>query len=115
MLDLTDLQLWDGEEGDRHGGAGCETWFTHQAEIVKQFAEQLNVTEAWIREDYQEMNELLIKYFHGTVSVVFTSVQWSILAFDLYYQAFFLSSSEFWLCATILFYRIVFVFVIIVV
>ena len=84
MLDLADLQLWDGDEGDHHGGDGCETWFTHQAEVVRQFAEQLNVTEAWIREDYQEMNELLIKFFHGTVSVVFTRVKLTILIFDAY-------------------------------
>ncbi len=72
MLDLTDLQLWDVGEGDNYVGQGCKTWFSHQAEVVCHFAENLNVTESWIREDYQELNELLITFFHGTVSICFT-------------------------------------------
>ena len=64
-LDPTDLRLFEDEQ---YVGAGCGTWFTHQAGVVREFAEQLNVTEEWIREDYQEMNELLIVFFHGTVS-----------------------------------------------
>ena len=34
---------------------------------LKYFAENLNITETWIREDYQEMNELLIIFFGGRV------------------------------------------------
>lgn len=64
---MSDLQLWDGDEADQHGGEGCQTWFTYQAEVVRQFAEEINITQDWIREDYQEMAELLIIYFHGRV------------------------------------------------
>ena len=75
-LDLGNLLLWDGDAADQlpNGVPGCETWFTHQARIVCQFAEHLNTTEDWIREDYQEMNELLIKFFRVTVSIILAPV-----------------------------------------
>ena len=48
-LDLQSLLLWDGDAADQlqNGVPGCETWFTHQARIVCQFAEHLNTTEDW--------------------------------------------------------------------
>ena len=67
MLDSTDFELWQGEVGDKHAGDSCITWFSFQAEVVKVFAEILNINEDWIREDYQEMNELLIVFFGGQV------------------------------------------------
>lgn len=69
-LDLGDLSQWDGDVGDGGDVEGCETWFTYQARQVLHFADQLNQTEEWIREDYQEMAELLIVFFHGRVSSV---------------------------------------------
>ena len=70
MLDRTDLLLWDGDKADQHGGQGDETWFTLQARAVRDFAEHLNITEDWIKGDYQEMNELLITFFRGVVSTI---------------------------------------------
>ena len=67
VLDLNNLSMWEGNEADQPAGATCVTWFTHQAIVVKEFAQELNESEEWIREDYQELNELLIIYFGGTV------------------------------------------------
>jgi hypothetical protein len=50
MLDLDNLLLW---QGDPNG----DTWLSRQADAVKTFAENINITQSWIREDYQEMAE----------------------------------------------------------
>ena len=53
--------MWEGDP------RGNDTWFSQQAEIVRTFAENVNASQSWIREDYQEMAELLIVYFEGVV------------------------------------------------
>ena len=60
FIDLDDLKFWDGNTNGNN-------WFSQQANNVRVFAENLNVSESWIREDYQELNELLIAYFGGVV------------------------------------------------
>ena len=50
-------------EADRNqftGAEGSETWFSYQAWVMRVFAETLNTTQTWVREDYREMCELLI-------------------------------------------------------
>lgn len=64
-LDVDDLQLF---EDDHYVGLGCKTWFSYQSEVIRNYCEQLNITQDWVREDYRELNELLIIFFHGTVS-----------------------------------------------
>ena len=60
-LDLDDLKMWEGDP------RGNDTWLSQQAEIARTFAENVNASKSWIREDYQEMAELLIVYFEGVV------------------------------------------------
>ena len=57
-LDLDNLKFWQPDRADN-------AWFTEQAEVVRSFAEDMNINQRWIREDYQEMEELLIVYFKG--------------------------------------------------
>ena len=70
------FRLWEGDVSDElpDGTHGCETWFSQQSRQICEFAEQLNISEVWIREDYQEMNELLITFFHGTVCTALHSL-----------------------------------------
>ena len=47
FLDLDNLIVWEDD--------GSDPWFTEQANVVKRFAEDLNTSQDWIREDYQEL------------------------------------------------------------
>ena len=54
MIDQNDLKLWEPLEADSYqttGAHGCETWFSYQARVVRDFAEIFNTTLKWVRED----------------------------------------------------------------